>query len=87
MDDKARELTHAGIAKWIKPSSWIPFVRCFFVPQVLVEARLRDITREGTGNATFDRARLALIAHRLSGEDAKKMRNELQSAVDTVLSD
>jgi hypothetical protein len=87
MEDKARELTHSGITKWVKPPSWVPFVRCFFVPHVLVEARLRDIIREGNGNATFDRARLALLAQTLPTQKAESFRKKLQSAVDLVLSD
>ncbi|MCF7789400.1 MAG: hypothetical protein K9N47_24980 [Prosthecobacter sp.] len=84
MEDKARELTAGGLMQWLRPLSWVPFVRCFFVPFHLPPQRLQEIIK--LGGATFDRARLAMIAEKLPADDAKKLKKELQSAVELVVS-
>ncbi len=84
MDDKARELTIGGLRQWVKPPSWVDFVRCFFVPFHLPPQRLQEIIK--LGGATFDRGRLAMIAEKLPVGTAKKLKKELQSVVDLVVS-
>jgi hypothetical protein len=84
MDDKARELTAGGLRQWVKPPSWFDFVRCFFVPFHLPPQRLHEIIK--FGGATFDRARLAMIAEKFPAGIAKKLKKELQSAVELVVS-
>ena len=84
LETKAKELTVAGLRKWVKPPSFIPFVKCFFAPHVLPDNRLLDVI--GEENATFDRARLALIGSRMAGQKAEKLKKKLQSAVELVLS-
>ena len=84
MEDKARELTEGGLMQWLRPLSWVPFVRCFFVPFHLPPQRLQEIIR--LGGATFDRGRLAMIAEKLPLGTAKNLKKELQSVVELVVS-
>jgi hypothetical protein len=84
MDNKARELTQDGLRKWVKEPCMVPLVRCFFVPHILPAGRLLEII--GLGGATFDRTRLALIAHALPEKIAKELKKELQDAVKLVVS-
>lgn len=82
MEDKARELTVAGLRQWVKPPSFVELVRCFFVPFHLPPQRLREIMI--LGGATFDRARLAMIAEGLPAAEAEKLKKQLQPAVELV---
>ncbi len=83
MEDKARELTVAGIMRWVKPPSFVPLVRCFFVPFVLPPNRLMDIIN--IGGATFDRTRLCQIASNMNAKNMRNLKAMLKPSVDLVI--
>ena len=63
---KFNDLTIKKLSKWFNPLSLVEPVRCFATPFHVVDAMLKEASREG--GIVFDRARLVSISHRISGE-------------------
>ena len=61
---KFNDLTIKKLSKWFNPLSLVDPVRCFSTPFHVVDAMLKEASREG--GMVFDRARLVSISHKMS---------------------